>query len=271
VQPTPFWSTTAFDNACRALVQRDAKGQLTQTGAILQQGIPFEIWLWQQGADVLSADGKTPAFDNQAGLKALNWLVANFQLNGGANEIGRLVSGTTLTEGINGVFTHGKLGMLPVTYGSYVRLKAQASDLPSRLATLPTIDGGKPVTMSDAIYGFSPQGAANPHPEATWDFLKWLATDVDTQVSFIKGGAIPALLQAQQAPAAASDADVQVMLQALKVARNPQDISWEPEVASILNGEVGKAVSGQETPQQALDAADSAAKRTIQQDETLAK
>lgn len=269
VHPAPYWSTSAFLAGCSALVKRDSAGHLLQTGAIFDQSIPFPIWLWQQGAHVLSADGKTPAFNNAAGLRAMQWLLANQHTNGGAAEIGRLVSLTTLTEGIGGVFSHGKLGLLPATFSSFVRLKKQAPQVPVRLATLPTLDGGKPATSADVIYAFSPQQASAPEPDGSWQFIKWLATDAGAQGSIFADGVIPALLAAQQSSTVRSDADAQTMLQALKVARTPQDFAWQPEIASLLAGDVQKVLNGQATPQQALADAGTRAQRTIQQDVTL--
>lgn len=269
VQPKPYWSTSTFLAACSALAKRDSAGHLLQTGAIFDQSIPFQIWLWQQGADVLSADGKTPAFNNAAGLRAVQWLLANQQTNGGAAEIGRLISLTTLTEGISGAFTHGKLGLLPATFSSFVRLKGQMPQTPVRLATLPTLDGGHPATSADVLYAFSPQEASAPEPEGSWQFIKWLATNADAQGAVFGDGVIPALLAAQQAPAVRGDADAQVMLQALNVARTPQGFIWQPEVASLLAGDVQKAINGQVTPQQALADASTHAQRIIQQDVTL--
>jgi multiple sugar transport system substrate-binding protein len=34
----------------------------------------FANWVWSRGGDILSPDGKTVAFDSQAGLDTLNWL-----------------------------------------------------------------------------------------------------------------------------------------------------------------------------------------------------
>jgi multiple sugar transport system substrate-binding protein len=269
VQPAPFWSTSAFSAACAALVKHDSQGHLLQTGTIFDQSLPFAVWLWQQGANVLSPDGKTPAFNNAAGLKALNWLIANQQNNGGAAEIGRLVALTTLTEGVNGVFNHGKLGLLPTTYSGFNRLKSQFPQMAMRLATLPTLDGGQPATATDPIYAFSPQQATSPLPEGTWEFIKWLATNSEAQGALFSGGIIPALLSAQQAPAVTGNPDAQVMLQALKVAQTPQDALWEPEVAADLEADVQKALNGQSTPQQALADASSKALRTIQSEQSL--
>lgn len=269
VQPAPNWSTSAFSAACAALVQRDTHGHLLQTGSILGLSITFAVWLWQQGADVLSPDTKSPAFNNAAGLKALNWLLSNQQVNGGPGEIGRLVSLTTLTEGITGVFTHGKLGLLPTTYSGFRRLQSQSPQFPMHLATIPTLDGGQPATAADVIYAFSPQQAAAPQPEGTWQFIKWLATNPDAQAAMLAGGVMPALRSAQQAPALTGDADATLMLQALQVARTPQDAVWEPEVASELDMDVQKTLNGQMTPQQALADASAHAVQTIQQAVTL--
>jgi multiple sugar transport system substrate-binding protein len=264
VAPQPFWSASAFDAACARLVRRDATGNLTQTGAMLQS-VPFAIWLWQQGADVLSPDGKSTAFDGPAGVKALTWLVNDVNVNGGAAAQDRLVGLTTLTGGVQGVFTSGKLGLFPATFNSFVRLKQANPQMTFHLATLPTIDGGTPSTMADVIYAFSPEKSANPQPEATWQFVKWLATNPVAQAAFYRAGAIPASLPAQQASALASDPDAQIMLQALKVARNPQSIDWEPDVANQLNNAVQQALNGQSTVKQALDQANTQGTQTIQQ------
>ena len=269
VTPTPEWTTSAFDAACTALVKRDDHGNLLQAGAILSQGPPFQIWLWQQGTDLLTANGTAPAFDSPAGLKALNWLLANQQLNGGPQGIGRLVSLTTLTEGIPGVLTHGKLGMLPTTYGDFSRLISQHPKLPLGLATLPTLDGGQPATLYDGIYAFSPQQSAHPHPEGTWQFMRWLATDPHAQARLFAGGTIPASLAAQQAPDVASSANAKVMLQALAAGRVPQDFLWTSQVSSQVDVVVQQALNGQATAQQALDKAKAQAQHDIQQGQAM--
>jgi maltose-binding protein MalE len=83
------------------------------------------------------------------------------------------------------------------------------------------------------------------------------------------GGIMPALLTAQQSSAIANDPDAQVMLQALKVARTPQEALWEPEVASNLQQNVQKALNGQATAQQVLTDASNQALKTIQADMKL--
>lgn len=269
VQPSRNWSTSAFSAACAALVQRDKNGHLLQTGSILGTTITFAVWLWQQGADLLAPDTKSPAFDNAAGLKALYWLLTNQQVNGGYGEIGRLVSLTTLTEGITGVFTHGKLGMLPTTYSGFRRLQGQSPQVPVHLATIPTLDGGQPANAADVIYAFSPQQATASQPEGTWQFIKWLATNADAQAAMLAGGVMPALRSAQQSPALTGDPDAALLLQALQVARTPQDAVWEPEVASELDMDVQKALNGQLTPQKALADASAHAVQTIRQAATL--
>jgi len=110
-------------------------------------------------------------------------------------------------------------------------------------------------TPADVIYAFSPQQATSPEPEGAWQFIKWLATNPDAQAAMIVGGVMPALQSAQQTPAIAGDGDAQLVLQALKVARTPQDAIWEPEVAASLEMDVQKALNGQASAQQALAAA----------------
>ena len=269
VAASPDWSTNNFDAACAALVKRDSRGQLQQTGAILSSGLPFEIWLWQQGADILTADGRAAAFDGPAGLKSLQWLIANQQVNGGALAIGRLVSTATLTEGVSGAFTHGKLAMMPATYGTFVRLKKQPDSLPMRLVTLPTLVGGSPATLADNLYAFAPAQSADPHPEGAWQFIRWLATDPKAQAALFGGGTIPSLLAAQQAPPVAGDPDAAVMLQALRSGRVEQNFPWTAEVAGQLNAMIPQALDGRLSAQQALDQARAQAARTIEQDVTL--
>ncbi|MCL4541143.1 MAG: extracellular solute-binding protein [Chloroflexi bacterium] len=270
VQPQPFWSSTLFDEACTKLVQKDSQGYLTQTGAILQ-GVPFEIWLWQLGTDILTSNGKGIGFSGPASQAALSWLMHNEQMNGGAQEIGRLVSKTTLTEGINGVFTHGKLGMLPGTFSDYYRMRNLPSGaaVPLSLAALPVLSGGKPSTLLESIYAFIPQASAHPYPEDSWQFIKWLATDSRAQTTIASAGAIPALTAAQQQPPLASDPAAQLMLKVIASGRYLQEYSAAMEIAGGLNNDVDQALAGAISPQRALANAISQGQQVLRQNARL--
>jgi len=90
-----------------------------------------------------------------------------------------------MTEGVHGVFSHAKLGMLPATYSAFRRMLSQSPQFPLHLATIPTIDGGQPSNAADVIYAFSPQQSTSPEPEGSWQFIKWLATNPDAQAAMI--------------------------------------------------------------------------------------
>ncbi|MCL4508605.1 MAG: extracellular solute-binding protein [Chloroflexi bacterium] len=270
VQPTAFWPAGAFNEACQRLVQRDTTGHLIQTGAVLQ-GLPFEIWLWQFGTDILSPDGKDLGFTGPAAVQALRWLLNNEQLNGGAQEIGRLVSLTTLTEGVTGLFTHGKLGAMPTTFSQFRRLRSQTPQLPMGIATLPTLPGGKPSTELDAIYAFSPQQSSHPYPDASWQFIKWLATDPEAQALIYQAGTIPALQSAQQSSSIVSDASAQAMLKAMTAGRFPQKFLSAQEIASDLDNAVNRALLQGSGAKAAIATAERQGEQILKQNAALNK
>lgn len=248
-RPPATWDE--LNAACKALSVLKGN-QLQQTGFFAYRDVPFSLWLWMTGAEVLTPDGKAPAFDNAAGQKTMQFLIDNAAANGGLDNMVGLQLSTAFAEGEPGMFTRGKLAMYAGTFGTVQRVSRSAIAPQLGTALLPHPADGKSVTLADGYYVFSPVNTPDPRPEGAWDFMKWLSTDRGAQTQLAKMSAVPALRSAQQDVTVASLPGVQTTLQALKDARYPLDAPGLQEVEAGLDQDVQQAVSGKMTRDQAL-------------------
>jgi multiple sugar transport system substrate-binding protein len=69
--PTRDWDWAPFRDAAKRLTIREADGTAKQWGFLQADWPPYQIWVWQNGGDVLSADGRHPTISDPATVEAL--------------------------------------------------------------------------------------------------------------------------------------------------------------------------------------------------------
>ncbi len=104
--PTRDWGWATFREAARKLTRREPDGTAIQWGFLQHTWPPYLIWVWQNGGDALSADGKRPTIDDPATVEALRFmraLVVEDRVSPGA--------GTVMQNGANELFKSGRIAM----------------------------------------------------------------------------------------------------------------------------------------------------------------
>ena len=104
--PNRDWGWATFREAAKKLTVREADGRAVQWGFLQHTWPPYLLWVWQNGGEVLSADGKRPMLDDPAtvgGLQFMRQLVVEDQVSPGA--------GTVAQNGANELFKAGRIAM----------------------------------------------------------------------------------------------------------------------------------------------------------------
>ncbi|MDB5100963.1 MAG: sugar transporter sugar-binding protein [Cyanobacteria bacterium RYN_339] len=104
--PDPSWDWARFRTAAKQLTVRDAAGNASQWGFLQSTWPPYMIWVWQNGGDVLSADGLHPTLTQPATIEALTYehqLLVEDQVSPPA--------GTIIQNGASEMFKSGRIGM----------------------------------------------------------------------------------------------------------------------------------------------------------------
>lgn len=66
--PDETWTWDTFKEAAKALTLKDGAGNYTQYGTAFNDWPPIQMFIWQAGGDVISADLKTSPIDSPEGL-----------------------------------------------------------------------------------------------------------------------------------------------------------------------------------------------------------
>lgn len=104
--PDRDWDWERFRQAANRLTKREKDGSATQWGFLQYTWPPYLIWVWQNGGDVLSADGRTPTLNSAEAVGALDFmrkLVVEDGVSPGA--------GTVAQNGANELFKSGRIAM----------------------------------------------------------------------------------------------------------------------------------------------------------------
>jgi multiple sugar transport system substrate-binding protein len=169
------------------LTKRDAGGNLLQAGFAVDMGLQDHHWLRevlirQMGGQPYSADGKTVAYNNAAGHRAVQWytdLVTKHKVG----QIGFLTDGVT-------AFKAGKAGLMVDGSFRLAAFDAQAG-LDYAVTELLTHQGTRSNFASYWVNGITPK-ATGPKRDAAAKFLKFITTPAAMELWLEKVGELPA-------------------------------------------------------------------------------
>jgi multiple sugar transport system substrate-binding protein len=209
-------------------------------------------WLWQAGGNLLSKDEKTPEFNSEEGKKAADFYVGLTKyapkdyLNSNSYD-GRVA----FANGSVGMYVAGAW-LAGVLTDEFPKIKGKWATAP-----LPEGDAGCKTTIAgDSLTEFS----ASKNQDAAWtwiDFLtrpenmkRWSVDDPTSTIMPTRTSLLQSPELAQKKPVLkgfikAMDCGVTSLI------NNPK---W-PKVEQILNDQLGKAIYGEQSGSQAVDAA----------------
>lgn len=206
----------------------------------------FMYFLWNNGGDILGADGKA-VINKPEGVEALNFLVKL------VNEKGSQSKPTGFTrEQIIEMFKAGQLSMYPTGPWLNTMIKRDNPNLSYAIAPFPA-NQGKPratVGVTDSL-GMWAKGT---HKQEAWKFIEFMYQDKYRQ-KFDETEAMLPEKKSVAASAAFSTPDQKPFVDALNDAKFvPHHPKFE-NIQQIITVAVQKALTGEATPQQALDEA----------------
>jgi multiple sugar transport system substrate-binding protein len=231
----------------KALQQHGAKWGLSlPTGAAStwQGVVPF---MWQAGAQLMSADGKTFTFDTPEARQGLEFyrqfIASKMSSPNGPVSLGEIepqfVAGSTAAL-ISGPWEEG---LLKSAGGeAFVKDKVGIAPLPSGpKSNASYIGGGQWSVFKDA-----------KNRDGAWKFIRWLATPEAQKAWYGISGDLPAVQSAWNEGKLATDPALAVFRTQLKTAQSgPNTTTWR-QVTAVLDAEFEKVAKGVSAPEAAL-------------------
>jgi len=251
--PGPGWTWAQF----QADAQKLTDPAIKQFGtAYVTPGSEDTVWhweplLWEAGGELLSADGKTAAFDSPAGLASLDTLRAM------AVTSKSMYLDPTDSAYAN-LFNSGKIGMLvtgPWDLSAFPNVHYGVQVMP----TYPGTSGGHQTISGPDNWVIFSNGAARV--AAAEQFLLWLTAPTQVRYFSLQTGDLPtrqsvgqqASLSQQMNAALPGIGTFVANLANVRQAR-PQ-IPQYPKISQILGTMIVSVLLGKSQPQAALDAA----------------
>lgn len=206
----------------------------------------FDYFLWNNGGDILDANGKS-MLSQPKSVEALQYLVDLVKAGGSQPK----PNGFTREQVIE-MFKNGQLSMYPTGPWMNAMIAADSPKLNYGFAMFPTSAGNQQATVSvtDSM-GIS---EACPNKTEAWQFVEFMYQDKYRQKFDETEGMLPERT-AVAASTFFSSATYKPFVDALQYAKfQPQHPKFE-QIQQIMTVAVQKALSGEATPQQALDEA----------------
>lgn len=217
----------------------------------------FNEWLSRNGGNLLTADAKDVAFDNERGIETLRWMVDFSNRTSGSWSNAVEQYGSTFAE-VRPSFYAGKVAMIMDGPFLYNIMKAEAPDMLDDIGVfVAPINGANP-DAKQRYLGYGVPGYGIPTgakaPDEAWELLKFIAGEMDGACAFFQMQARP------DSPLRDCAADIPERLVAplaenvnlVEAAVSPPGF---PEVHKRIQQMQESALLGNETPEDAIASA----------------
>jgi multiple sugar transport system substrate-binding protein len=240
------------------------------------------LWAKANGADLISADGRTAQLDDPAVVEALEFAVSVYDAQGGFGEVKALRDSADFF-GDGNQFASGTLGAMPMEQWYVNVLNDVSPDAPMAFDTVRDLQG-EPIAWASGSAWAIPKGS--PDPEAACRMAR-VMTETDSWMAAAEerasmreeeGGLFTGILTANeeadeqiramaptdgdspwsQAVAAMYEANDHTFSMPANPAGDEFEQAWQDEVNKVLTGDAEPAdalAAAQEAAQQALDEA----------------
>ena len=206
----------------------------------------FDYFLWNNGGDILDANGKS-MLSKPESVAALQYLVDLVNKGGSQPK----PNGFTREQVIE-MFKGGQVSMYPTGPWMNAMIAADSPNLQYGTVPFPVNGSSAPATVS--VTDSLGIGAACANKTEAWQFVEFMYQDKYRQKFDETEGMLPEL-KAVAASDFYSTPDYKPFVDALQNAKfQPQHPKFE-QIQQIMTVAVQKALSGEATPQQALDEA----------------
>ncbi len=257
--PPATWDD--FYNVCKA-----AKEQKDMPCyAINPSASTFSAWVWTRGGSIISEDGKEVLFNGKEGLAALEFLKKLVD-EGLAYQIAERYGDQTDFANQKILFAFGSTAGLPY-YASAIKGDAEEFPFDWTVAPFPH-DTPEPIVD---VYGPSVT-IFNTAPErelAAWLFVRWFTEKDQTAAWAMDSNYFPVRRSAAESEAMqeyfASNPLYKKAFDFLPYGRTEPTIAGWQSVRDALGNAIVAVISGEQTPQAALDEAATAAQEALTQ------
>jgi multiple sugar transport system substrate-binding protein len=216
-------------------------------------------WLWQAGGELLSADGETVEFNSDAGKQAADLYVGLSEVSAPDHLNSNSYDGRI-------AFANGQVAMYMAGAWFAGVLDEEFPDISGQWDTAPLPEGaaGCATTIAgDALVIF----ADSDHSDAAWTWIEFLSRpeNVAEWTYESEGTLLPPYEGLLSSPDLVEEKPVlEGFAQAMACGKgNVIDNPKWPEVEEVLNDELGKAIYGEKTGAEAVDAAAAAAEEIL--------
>ena len=204
-----------------------------------QEYLPF---VWQNGGDVMNADGSAFALDSPEAVEALTFYDSFFEEG---------LTPTTVPEGfdVTPAFVSGThpmfysgpwhVGLITDAGGADIEGKWTLSPVPAKDSATSFVGGSNLVVFKDS-----------ENKDAAWAFIDFMSQPENQVAWYQEATVLPAVQSAWDDPALADDANVAVFGEQLQDTKAPPAISTWNEIASAINDNLELVTTGDMSPEE---------------------
>lgn len=250
-EPTNDWTWADFMDIAKKLTKDDLYGYVYPATFAGRGYQDYLSWLYSAGGQILSADGKSAAFNSTAGKESLQFIVDMFS--------SKVVPPSGQYDDVSqeDLFMRGKAGMAMMRALAVQQLRKDYPNLKYGLVLPPKGAAGQ---YSFADWGFYSIAQRSKHPEEAWKWTKYI-TSKEVAAKYLEAvGLFPAR---QDTGLFASDAEY---MKFIEYTPNAKGIPINPKIAEVFQlfwSEAEKAILGQETVDEAMSNAETAVNEAL--------
>lgn len=245
-RPPRTWAE--LEDAAQRLTHKDAEGNLTQLG--YAEVSDFREYLWQSGGDLLTPDGRHPAFQSGTGVAMLShWVGVQDRLAGNFDALNAF--GSQFSGAASDAFGLEKVAMRLDSPFRIPDLRRYFPKLEYGVTAVPTSRDHVIEVVGNSLV--IPRGSR--HKEAAWQFIKFATTKPELLKVCASSGRLPALIEAANDPSYTSDPLLGPFVRELPYGRSIPVVPGYMEMQDAIDRQIELAFKHKKTAEQALQAA----------------
>jgi multiple sugar transport system substrate-binding protein len=188
--PHPNWTTDDFLDAARRLTRdTDGDGHTDMFGfATIDSYNRWPAWVWNNGGEILSADGKRCLMDGAEAIEGLR-LYVDLARRQKVSPTPGPTPGLSMGQEQSDLFASRRVAMIAESRYIYKRLIGSRT-LPFRWDVAPMPKRRSQVTTF--IWGGNCMLKSTKHPRQAWEFLKFMSGPAGAAINRQAGNALPA-------------------------------------------------------------------------------
>lgn len=253
-RPPRTWDE--LKSAAVRLTKKNARGHITQLG--YAEVADFRTYLWQSGGELVSPDGRKPAFHDPVGVKTLTyWRDFMDEEVGDWDQLSAFHA--QFSGAATDAFGMGKVAMRVDSPFRIPDLERYFPKLDYSIAPIPT--SGLPVIEVVGNSLVIPRGSL--HKEAAWKFIRFASSREQMLNVCGQSGRLPARIDAAMDPRYVNDPLLGPFVQQLKYGRSIPVVPGYMEMSAALERQIEQVMKHKREPKEALAIAAAESERIL--------